>query len=256
MDNQINKLFSDEFASKISDANTEIYSMDDLTLSFTAVSMEQNKSVVEGTDCIATTIRDGNHFMIAEINKFTGEEKILEYYINTDNLTNCEPVMPVETTDDQGNEIAPQTVEVEWRSYHYPGDGYIYWPNNGVSGAYVLRLQGDEIYTTGNMSSKLKKYADIFTTNVRQANSYYQDACEDLVDLSSVGAAKAVAELITACATDNLTVEGCCSFLISMIGVGSIIAAESCAVNAWNANHCHTKYENAWYDAEPLCVPW
>lgn len=254
--NQKNDFFTDEFTNRISNANTEIYSTDEFTLSVTSASAEQNRVVVESDDYIATTLRNGSHFIITEVNKLTGEEKVIEHYMETENLSDYEQSASIETNGNQEGGIAPRTVEVDWRSNYYIGDGYIYWPNSGANGAYVLRLQREEIYTTGSTSSRLKRYAETFVTNIHLADSYYQDACEDLVDLSPVGAAKAVAELITLISERNVTIEAGISFLISMFPISDVISATKCVNNAWNANQCHTKYEDAWYDAEPLCVPW
>lgn len=228
---------SDDAAAETND------SYDGGTLSFTAYSDDHNKAVFESDNFISTTIREGNHLTITEKNKATDEEIVIEHDIN-----------PNESYHDEDISIAPNDMRVQWRSNHYPGDGYITWPNNG---AYVLILESDQIYTTTGYSSTLRRYVNTFVSNVQDADDYYQDACEDLVDLIPiVGSAKAIAEVIGALGGVNNNVETWASFLASYVGAGNLSATISAARNAMNAHNCHTTYVDAWYDAEPLCVPW
>lgn len=219
-------------------------SRDGMTVTVTTYSEDHVKSVVESDDLIATTTRDGNNITITEFDKLTGEEKTVKYDL-------AEFDTPVESVPPRSPQVDMQS---KWMSYHYPGDGYITWLNNG---AYVLILQNNQIYTTTGVSSTLRGYVNAFVSNIRDADEHYQEAVETLIDLVPiVGNAKMIAELIGLAAGVGNNEETWLSILTGLIGIGTLPDLINVVRSAMNANSCHDAYVDAWYDAEPLCVPW
>lgn len=233
--------------------STEVFWDDGMTISYTQYGDEKAEAVVESESVRATTIREGNILHITT--EYKNEDgRVLEIQEVEVDLDVIDDEITMEILPEDSSVAPHSAAPVRWMSQHYDGDGYQVWPS---SGAYLLIVDEEEIYTGTSMGSVLKNCVRVFTSNVKDADEYYQAACEGLVDLLPVvGAAKAIAQLIGAMGGVNDNEETWLSCLSTIVGVAQFPTMKGVVENSMRSSECHELYIEAYNNAYRYCTPW